>query len=105
MNKQIIKYGAALVAAMFALSSCHWYNYDHGVHYVDHPSHPVVVHHVDHQPRHHKPVKHVKHYAPAPKHHASAPKHHAPAPKHHAPAPKHQHDKNPVFHKDPQHRR
>lgn len=84
MNKQIIKYGAALMAAMFALSSCHWHNYDHGVRYVEHPSHPVVVHHVDHQPKHHKPKKHVKR---------------------HAPAPKHKHNSKPVFHKGPHHRR
>ena len=87
MNKQIIKYGAALVAAMFALSSCHWHNYDHGVRYVEHPVHhaqPVVVHHVDHKPKHHKPKKHVKR---------------------HAPAPKHKHNSKPVFHKGPHHRR
>lgn len=92
-----------MVAAMFALSSCHWYSYDDGVRYVEHPSRTVVVHHVDHKPappkpkRHHKaPKKHVKHHAPAPRgeqRHAPRPKHeqrHGSAPKHHhkAPAPK-----------------
>lgn len=81
MNKQIIKYGAALVAAMFALSSCHWHSHDNGVRYVEHSARPVVVHHVDHKPKLHKPKKHYK-----------APKH----VKRHVPAPKHRHDRKPM---------
>lgn len=74
MNRQIIKYGAALAAAMFALSSCHWHSYDNHVRYVEQPARPVVVHRVDPKPklhkpkRHHKAPKHVKRQAPAPKH-------------------------------------
>lgn len=76
MNKEIIKYSAVALASLFTLASCHWHSHDNGVRYVERPGHPVVVHHVDQKPKHHKAKKkhykepkHVKRHTPARKQH------------------------------------
>lgn len=82
MNKEIIKYSAVALASLFTLASCHWHSHDNGVRYVERPGHPLVVHHVDQKPKHHKAKK--KHY--------KEPKH----VKRHYPVQKKRHNSKPV---------